>query len=114
MPSSVSVTTAGTRVTCFTTPHFARFHVSKAGRLFVLCYVSGKDTSGQAMAENRIFELLTDGTITKPVTVPLAHPFVNFFTATVRAGSPSSDTIDILGQPAGQPNTIAYAQIALW
>ncbi len=95
------------------TPHFARFHVSKAGRLFVLCYVTGQDTSGHAVSENRMFELLPGGSITDPVTVPLTHPFVNFFTATVRAGSPQSDTIDILGQPAGRSNTIAYAQIEL-
>jgi hypothetical protein len=38
---------------------------------------------------------------------------VNFFTATVRAGSPRSNTIDVLGTRAGQNNTIGYARIQL-
>ena len=47
------------------------------------------------------------------VRVPLKRPFRSYFTATVRAGSPPSALLDLLGQQAGTSHTISYARIRL-
>jgi hypothetical protein len=65
------------------------------------------------VAENRLFEILADGTAGQPVRVPLDQPFTSFFTATVRGGSAPSDVLDLLGVRAGSGNAIGYARIRL-
>jgi hypothetical protein len=96
----------------------ARFQVAPGNRLFVFYYVSGSDAQGQALSENRVLELLPGdmpGNMPRPaVRVPLQTPFVAFFTASVRGGSPPSHFIDLLGMQAGQSNTISYARVRLW
>jgi hypothetical protein len=47
------------------------------------------------------------------VKVPLKHPMSDYFTATVRAGSPASWLLEILGHRAGKPTTISYARVRL-
>jgi hypothetical protein len=91
----------------------ARFHATPDGRLFVFCYVRGAEGSGKTVAENRVFEVLPGGTPSAPVRVPLAHPMTSFFTATPRAGSVPSATLDLLGPAAGDPLTIRYARVRL-
>jgi len=92
-------------------PGQSRFHVTPDGRLFVFFYVSGADASGRSISENRVLEILPDGSAGKPVRVPLQKPFTNFFTATVRAGSPPSDTLELLGTRQGSGTTISFARI---
>jgi hypothetical protein len=65
------------------------------------------------VAENRIMEILPDGSVTAPVRLPLARPFTSFFTTTERAGSPRSRTLELLGPGAGGGNTIRYARVRL-
>ena len=91
----------------------ARFHVTPDQRLWVICYVSGTDAAGKSVSENRLFEMLADGTAGEPVSVPLKQPFTSFFTATIRGGSSPSDTLDLLGVRAGGGNAISYARIRL-
>jgi hypothetical protein len=91
----------------------ARFQITPEGRLFVFFYVSGSDSEGERISENRLMELLPGGTKSDAVKVPLEHPLSSYFTATVRGGSPPSKTIDLLGTPVGTSNTIAYARIRL-
>lgn len=91
----------------------ARFHLTPDRRLWVICYVSGTDADGRAVSENRLFQVLSDGTAGEPVRVPLASPFTSFFTATVRGGSAPSEVLDLLGVRAGGRNAISYAQIRL-
>ncbi len=43
-----------------------RFHVTPDFRLFVVCYASGNGAGGQSVAENRILEILPDGTAGAP------------------------------------------------
>jgi hypothetical protein len=95
-------------------PSAGRFQVTPDGRLFVIYYAQGKDAAGRPLNENRVLEIDAGGTASKPVRVPLQRPFVGFFTATVRAGSPPSKTVELLGQCAGSPNTIRYARFKLW
>jgi hypothetical protein len=90
-----------------------RFQVTEAGRLFVVYYVSGKNSNGVAVSENRLTELLPDGAVSAPVVVPLNPPFTSYFTATVRAGTAASTVIDMLGARAGKSNTISYARIRI-
>jgi len=91
----------------------ARFHLTPDLRLWVICYVSGADADGRSVAENRLFEMLPDGTAGAPVRVPFDRPFTSFFTATVRGGSAPSDILDLLGVRAGGGNAISYARIRL-
>ncbi|MFH1267524.1 MAG: hypothetical protein ABIK89_17515, partial [Planctomycetota bacterium] len=64
----------------------ARFQVTPEGRLFVFYYVSGTDAAGNGVSENRLMELLAEGTPGPAVTVPMKHPMSSYFTATIRAG----------------------------
>ncbi|MHB8521728.1 MAG: hypothetical protein ACYDH9_13345 [Limisphaerales bacterium] len=95
-------------------PGAARFQVTPDHRLFVFFYVSGTDPSGQPLSENRLMELRPEGTPGAQARVPLKTPFTTYFTATVRAGSTPSETLDVLGQRAGSPMTMSYARIRLW
>ncbi len=94
-------------------PGRARFYITPENRLFVFFYVSGSDANGQLILENRLLEILADSTISESVRVPLTRPFTEFFTATVRAGSPPSHTLDILGTRLGSGRTISFAQIKI-
>jgi hypothetical protein len=94
-------------------PGTGRFHVTPEGRLLVFYYVSGRDAAGKRVSENRLMELYPDGTSSPPVRVPLKHPMRSCFTATVRAGSSPSNTLELLGERADASNTISYARIVL-
>lgn len=83
-----------------------RFQVTPDDRLFIVFYASGNGVS-----ENRICEVRRGGELTTPVRVPLRLPFTSYFTATVRAGSPPSRTLELLGQQAGKANTMSYARV---
>ncbi len=104
---------AGGEVGSTEIPGRGRFHVTPDGRLFVICYVHGTDVTGARVAENRLIELLPDGTSTSPITLDMEHPLTTFFTATVRAGCAPSPTIDLLGMRAGTSGTISYARVVL-
>ncbi len=94
-------------------PGRARFQITPKGRLFVFHYVSGRNTAGKAVSENRLLELLPDGTNSPPVTLAMKHPLSGFFTATHRAGCAPSTTLDLLGVRVGSRHTISYARIRL-
>ena len=91
----------------------ARFHPTPDSRLLVFCYVHGTDPAGRAVSENRLVELGATGEVSAPLVVPLQHPLNSFFTATPRAGSSPSWTLDVLGQRANSPLSISYARIRL-
>jgi len=91
-----------------------RFHVTPDHRLFVMYYASGTEASGRNVAENRIMEILAEGATGDPVRLPLAKPFTSYFTTTERGGSPPSRTLEMLGQRAGDGNTISYARVRLF
>ena len=91
-----------------------RFQVTPDNRLFVICYVTGKDTDGKAVSENRLFEIGPDGEVGTPATVPFKKAFTAYFTATVRGGSPPSNRLELLGQREGEPLTMSYARVRLW
>ncbi len=91
-----------------------RFHGTPDNRLFVVHLASGTSADGRPVYENRIVEVLPDGTVGPPVRIPFKQkPFTNYFTATPRAGSPPSWTLEMLGLRAGTPNTVSYAKVAL-
>jgi hypothetical protein len=92
-------------------PGQARFQVTADQRLFVFFYVSGADATGRRVTENRLLEILPDGSVRGPVVVPLEKPFTAFFTATTRAGAPPSGTLELLGTRQGSGTTISYARI---
>jgi len=89
------------------------FQVTPEKRLFVVYYASGVNDAGKSVSENRAREILPDGSIGPAVTLPLQKPLVNFFTATVRAGSAPSHAVELLGQRSGTPLTISYARVRL-
>jgi len=94
-------------------PGRGRFQVTPQGRLFVFCYVSGTDAEGRPLSENRLMELYGDGDTGTWVKVPMKHPMSDYFTATVRAGSPASPFLELLGRRVDRPGTISYARIRL-
>jgi hypothetical protein len=94
-------------------PTRPRFQIRPDQRIVVFYFVSGTNAQGAPLAENRVIELAADGTPSPPVKVPLNHPLDRYYTATPRAGSPLSDTLDLLGSEAGQPFTIRYARVRL-
>lgn len=95
-------------------PSMARFQVTPDHRLIVLFHVQGRTPEGATLSENRVMELLPEGRPGPTVTVPFQKPFTSCFTATVRAGSPPSATLDLLGVRQGAPWRIAYARVALF
>ena len=94
-------------------PGAARFQVLPDNSLVVIYFMSGTDNEGNPFAENRIMTLSPEGVTGESVKLPLKQPLSSFFTATVRAGSKKSTTIDMLGTPAGARTTISYACIEL-
>jgi hypothetical protein len=88
-----------------------RFHVTPDNRLFVFFYVSGSDSNGRPVSEDRILEIRSDGSAGDSVRVPLEKPFTDFMTATPRAGSPPSKTLELLGTRQGSGTTISFARI---
>ena len=91
-----------------------RFQITPENRLFALYYVSGTNGAGNRVSENRLVELLPDGTPGTPVVVPLEHPFRMAFTATPRGGSPPSNLLDLFGvRVDGPPSTICYARVRM-
>jgi hypothetical protein len=94
-------------------PGRGRFHVTADNHLFVFFYVSGTDASGTRISENRLLQILPGSVVGKSVRVPLKKPFTSFFTATIRAGTSPSDTLDLLGTREGSGRTISYARIKL-
>jgi hypothetical protein len=94
-------------------PGRGRFQITPDNRLFVFFYVSGSDSTGKHVSENRLLEILPDGSASEAVRVPLQSPFTDFFTATVRAGSPPSKALELLGTRQGSNATISYARIRI-
>jgi hypothetical protein len=95
------------------TPGRGRFHLTPDGRLYVFYYVNGRDPGGQIISEDRLIELHDGQVLGVPQRVPLKEPFVEFLTATPRAGTSPSYYIDLLGQRTGNPLAISYARIKL-
>jgi hypothetical protein len=91
----------------------SRFHVTPDNRLFVVYPLVDTGKEGRPKREDWIVEILPDGSTGIPVRIPLQKPFTSFFTTTVRAGSPPSWTLEMLGQREGVPNTIGYARVNL-
>lgn len=92
----------------------ARFQITPEGRLFLIYYASGKGSDGRQVSENRLREVLAEGGFGPAVRVPLRRPFASYFTATVRAGSPPSRTLELLGEQQGRDKTISFARIRLY
>lgn len=92
-------------------PGWARFHATPDGRLFMFYHVSGTDSTGAPLNENRLVEVFADGTCSTPATVPLKEPLTNFMTATERGGSPPSFILDLLGSARGP--ALRYVRLRL-
>ena len=94
-------------------PGRARFHVTPEGRMYVFCWVGGTDPDGNALGENRVFEMNPDGSNGTPVRVPMADPLTSFFTNTPRAGSPPSEVLHLYGDGAKSGNVMRYARVRI-
>jgi hypothetical protein len=92
-----------------------RFQLTPNGRLFVFYYANGAGNSARSPGENRVLEIEASGVkVGLDIQVPMKRPLSSFFTATIRAGSPASEAIDLLGPRAGSRNAISYARVRLW
>ncbi|MGE5294168.1 MAG: hypothetical protein ACM3VT_05015, partial [Solirubrobacterales bacterium] len=79
----------------------------------VFFYVQGSDANGRSISENRLAEIRPDGSAGDAVRVPLTRPFADFYTATTRAGSAPSQTLELLGIRQNSSSTISYARIRI-
>ena len=91
-----------------------RIQITPDDRVFICYYVHGTDDAGNRISENRLMELLPDGTTGQAATIPLQHPLDCFFTATPRGGSSPSTTLHLLGRRARAEHTVSYARVSLW
>lgn len=94
-------------------PGRGRFQVTPDNRLFVFFYVQGSDANGRSVSENRLLEIRDDHSVSGATRVPLTHPFTDFYTATTRAGSPPSRTLELLGIRQGSSSTVSYARVRI-
>ncbi len=100
-------------------PARGRFHITPNGSLYVVYYASGivKDekkpnTPQRSISENRILKIGQNGTVGPYTVIPFKKPFVDFFTASNRAGNAPSDIIDFLGT-VGESQVIRYGSIII-
>lgn len=93
---------------------WGRFQPTPDHRLFVFYHASGVGTDGKSVSENRVREILPGGDMTPAARVPFQKPFMMYFIATVRGGSPPSRTLELLGNHEGMGNTISYARVRLF
>lgn len=91
-----------------------RFQITPENRLFLVYAASGTAADGKSVSEQRVRELLPGGEFSSPARVPLQKIFGEYFTTTVRGGSPPSRTLEMLGPRTGTPLTISYARIRLY
>jgi hypothetical protein len=112
-------------------PFWGRFHITPEQRLFVFYAVSTqaiqpgvRELPSLQGVENWLVECVPsapDGALNAhgtPVKVPLEEPLGrSFMTATPRAGSPLSNTLDLLGlgnrPPGGDPDVLRYVRIRI-
>jgi hypothetical protein len=94
-------------------PSYPRFQVTPDNRLFVFFFASGTDAKGESVAENRVMEIYPGGSCSGQVKVPLRYPLTSYFTATVRGGSPPSDTLELLGHRQATASMVSYARVRL-
>jgi len=94
-------------------PSAPRFQVTPDNRLFLICHVQGKDAAGQRVSENRLMQILAGGQTGPAVRVGFKVPFISYFTATTRGGSPPANTLELLGLREGASETISYARVRL-
>lgn len=90
-----------------------RFHITPKNRLWVVYYAGGRDAAGKGVSENRLMELMPTGEVRQSLSIPFNKPFTSFFTATPRAGSPPSETLEMLGTRAGAASTISYGKVRI-
>lgn len=93
-------------------PGRGRFHVTPDNRLFVIYYVSGNDSEGEKIMENRIVEIGDGFKMSKPIKLDMKYPLRTFFTAGVRGGNAPSNIIDIMGY-YGYENIVRHAKIRI-
>ena len=92
-------------------PSFGRFHISRAGDLYVIAAGTGVEPDGRTFG-NYIEKVEAGESQTDFERIALKHPFGNFFTNTPRGGSAPSDVIDLFGTADDGPN-LRYARIRL-
>lgn len=91
-------------------PGRGRFHITEGGDLLVVCAVNRTTDTGRVQ-ENWLLRIDEGFQVGEPITLPLKRPFTDFFTTTIRAGSPRSNVIELLGRQAGRGNVMSYARI---
>ncbi len=92
------------------TPHYARFHVTEDGTLWVVELVTGIRPDGSSLHENRIFALRPGEDKITSIPLPLKTPFSTFFTAAERGGSrPSNCSISsVSGRTEKRSSMLGY------
>jgi hypothetical protein len=96
------------RETC----HYARFHVTEDGTLWVVDRVSGVRADGSPFQENQVFAIGEGKVASQPIALALKTPFSTFFTAAERGGNRPSNILDLFGIGA-DGETLCYARVRI-
>jgi hypothetical protein len=93
---------------------FARFHAAPKGRLFVFSYSREWDNvNKKRIPIHQIVEIKADTTLGVPQTITLTSPLTDFYSANTRAGSPASNTLNLIGPTLAEPRTISHVSLEL-
>ena len=92
------------------TPHYARFHVTEDGTLWVVEFVTGVRKDDSPFVENRVFPIRPGLDPPSPNRLALKTPLMTFFTATERGGSRPSNILDLFGT-GSDGATLRYARV---
>jgi hypothetical protein len=96
------------RETC----HYARFHATEDGTLWVVDRVSGNRIDGSPLQENQVFAIRPEQDRIAAVPLALKIPFSTFFTAVERGGNRPSNVIDLFGV-GSDGETLRYARVRI-
>jgi len=93
-------------------PLWGRFHITPDNRLFVYYSIGAYDRFARDSTANYLVEV-TGQLPSPPVEVRLEQPLHGaFMTATPRGGSPTSNTLDLLGT-GSDPQTVRYVRMSI-
>ena len=96
------------RETC----HYARFHSTQDGTLWVVERISGLRPDGSSLQENRVLAIRPQPAGVTPIPLALHTPFSTFFTAAECGGNRPSNLLDLFGI-GGDGETLRYARVRM-
>ncbi len=113
--STFDISKGGEGIESDESPTWGRFHITPKGRLFAVYTATVIAPDGKASTKNRIKEIYSNLTVSKPTNLDLKHTFGStYFTTSPRSGSTPSDYIELFGNCLDTGNELRYAKIHIY